>query len=371
MWLKRRLERVCAHPGPILLEGGPAWGAPHLIAALAQPERPLVWLELQKGNDPVLLGNKLADAVRRALTGPLFGYGLPYHHGLSLLKTQLKLLGPFTFALSNAAYAPELARDLLSLHDGENRVILHFTPSCGGFALSEDALLVTPSDLMLELEEAKELARELPEPALHELWATSGGAYEAFLIALHERLSLPPPLRPGPEGWQVIPGLTPTAAPDPLIAALLHRGRWLEALELAAQERPERVPEVLAAAGEVPWTQGLQGRLYGLLATLPAEVGRQEVVLAWRFIAALASGKEREVIPEVKAALASGNRPDLHALYAEACCHLGNLEAALVEAERAVRAQETPITLYTYGRALALRDPENGLEKLERALRLS
>jgi nitroreductase len=170
---------------------------------------------------------------------------------------------------------------------------------------------------------------------------------------------------------QAIPGLEPAAEPDTLITALLKRGRWLDALELAVRHLPERSGEVMEAAGEEPWTRGMQAQLYSLLAALPEPFKQRGLVLIWRLIAALALGKERDVLPEVEAVLAGEDASDLRALYAEARYRLGDLEAALGEAERAAGAQETAITLYTYGRALALRDPEEGLSLLERGLRLA
>jgi tetratricopeptide (TPR) repeat protein len=170
---------------------------------------------------------------------------------------------------------------------------------------------------------------------------------------------------------QAIPGLEPAAEPDTLITALLKRGRWLEALELAVRHLPERVPEVLEAAGEAPWTQGLQGRLYPLLSALPEDVKQQGTVLGWRLLSALALGKEREVVPEVERLLARDEAPEIRALYAEALFAQGDLEASLQESMRAAKASESPLTLYAYGQALGLQDPHEGQEQLERALRLA
>jgi hypothetical protein len=91
-WFRRNLEALRAHESPAVLLGDPAWGAPYLIHALNEPERPLVWCELtpRDEGDFVLQGNKLADAVKRALVGAhgraplLFGYGMPFRYGLEL-----------------------------------------------------------------------------------------------------------------------------------------------------------------------------------------------------------------------------------------------------------------------------------------------
>jgi hypothetical protein len=380
-WLDRRLAILHHHLGPIVMEAAPAWGAPHLIAALNKPGRPLVWLELtpRDEGDFILQGNKLSDAFTRALSSPLFGYGMPYRYGLNVLRTHLELVGPFTFALSGAEYGLELAQTLLEFQQGDNRVLLDFASTPEGFSVPEGATLLRHEILRLSGEEALELAgdRLFPAEAL-ELWRASDGAYETFLVGLHERLSLPLPLRPGPEGLRPIPEHEPNLEPAQLLAILLQRGRYLDALELAAESLPERVADVLLAAGDTFWTQGLQANVHPLLSLrgaartkLPEPVRQHEPVLISRLIAALALGREKEVMLDVKAALAERDSPDLRALYAEGLFEQGNAQAYLREAERAAKAAETSITLYTYGRALGLRDPEAGLVLLEKGLRLA
>lgn len=374
MWLKRRLELIHAHPGPIILQGVPAWGAPYLVAALTKAERPLVWLELEPRDeaDPIAQGNKLADAVKRALGSPLFGYALPYGYGLAVLKTHLTLLGPFTFALSGAEHGIEFAHKLLTFQQTDNRVVLQFSCLPEAFEVPPEALLIELEALRLTREEAESLAQgKLLESKIIELWKASNGIYEHFLTSLHETLSLPAPLRPRPDGLLLPVGDEPEAEPAVLLTALLKRGQWSEALELAVRQLAERVPEVLQAAGEQPWTQGHQARLYTLLAVLPEPIKQNGLVLGWRFLSALTLGREREVLLEVEAALHQDNSPDLRALYAEARFQLGDIEGYLLESERALRTEETPLTLYTYGRALGLRDPAAGLALLEKGLRLA
>jgi hypothetical protein len=380
MWLERRLDILQHHDGPIALLGDPCWGASYLIQALNEPERPLVWCELEPRDegDFVLQGNKLAEAVRRALAGAhgraplLFGYGMPFGYGLNVLKRHLKLLGPFTFALGGAEYSPELAEALLDFHRSESRVVLAFNELSETFARPHDALVLTPEALRLSFDEALALVGgRLPEGQTLELWRATEGAYEAFLIRLNEALGLPPPLRPGPEGPRSIPGLEPELAPAQLLDILLRQGRYLEALELAAHRVPEAVPRVLEEAGDFFWTRGLQQSIYPLLANLPEPAKQHELVLMSRLIAALALGKEGEALLDVEKTLAEQASPNLRALYAEALFEQGASNRYLFEAERAAKTKETPLTLYTYGRALGLRDPEAGLTCLERGLRLA
>jgi hypothetical protein len=378
MWLKRRLDILQRHNGPIVFTGDPAWGAPYLIHALLEPEWPLVWVEFEPrdADDPVLQGNKLADAVRRALGSPLFGYGMPFQYGLNDLRSHLELLGPFTFALSGAQYGTELAQALLEFQCGKNRVLLAFTELPEKVTLPGETLALTPDTLRLSAQEARALARTisrspLPENAILALWRAADGAYETFLMQLSEMLGLPLPLRPGPEGWRPVPGHEPQIPPGALLDILLRQGRYLEALEVAARQSPEEVPRVLVEAKEFFWMRGLQHRVYPLLVELPEAVTRHARVLTSLLIAALALAKEGEVLPDVERALAERDAPNLRALYAEALFEQGDSAAYLREAERAAKIEETPLTLYTYGRALGLRDPEAGLVCLERGLGLA
>ena len=227
------------------------WGGPHLFAALHTPQQPLVWCELSPvdADDPVVQGNKLAEAVTRVLGSPFIGYGMPYGYGINVLKRHLKLLGPFTFSVSNAEYGPAFAAALLGFQRDTNRVILHFNRLPDDFPLAADALLLGPAELRLSRAEALALAEgRLADPEVVELWQMADGAYEPFMVALHERLSPPLPLRPGPEGYRPIPGLEPEPRPLDLLEILWRQCRYLEALELAVQHSPDAVPRVLAEA---------------------------------------------------------------------------------------------------------------------------
>jgi tetratricopeptide (TPR) repeat protein len=380
-WLEALLSRVQGHAGPAVIEADPRWGAPYLIAALHAPQQPLVWCELSPSDrdDPVTQGNKLAEAVRRALVGAhdhaplLFGYGMPYRYGINVLKRHLELLGPFTFALSHAEYGPALAQDLLEFQREGSRVVLHFNRLPDGFSPPAHALLLGPAELRLSQAEALALVDgKLTGDEALALWQLAGGAYEPFIVALHERLSLPLPLRPSPEGSRPIPGLEPEPRPAQLLEILWRQERYLEALELAVQHAPEEVPQVLTEAEDYFWERGLEARVYALLEKLSQPLRRLPVVLGYRLAAALALGQEKALLPEVAAALAGEELPELRALYARALfITYGDSEACLREAGRAVRAARNPQTLFAYGHALSLQDPSESLAVFEEAITLA
>jgi hypothetical protein len=112
MWLERRLKHLASEKHPVVFTASDEWGVPYLIHALNNEQKPLVWLKLDAShaNDAVAQGNKLSDALTRALATPLSGYGMHYNYAVALIRNHLPLLGPFTFALSGAEHGVGLAR---------------------------------------------------------------------------------------------------------------------------------------------------------------------------------------------------------------------------------------------------------------------
>jgi tetratricopeptide (TPR) repeat protein len=365
MWANRVLEEITASAGPVVFAAPYCYGSYYVLAALPQA----IWLDLNKDErDPIVQGNKLADAVARTLGGYLVGYGLPYRYALNVLRHHLKLLGPMTLVLSGAEHAVELARELLTLHSEGSKVVLACERLPQGLKLPCDARMLTEQTLALSVAEAQQLSELLPAE-LETLLTETQGAYERVLIALYQRQKLPAPLRPTPEGPKALIG--PALSAEALLTVLIKQGRYLEALELASRALPHETPKVLESAGEYFWERGLAGQLDGLLGTLPEAMAREPRVLEARLRGALAVGKEAELIAEVAPLLETGEYPELRALYAEARFLAGDLEGCLSEAKRAARAEATPQTLLVYGLALATRDVSKGLVVLERGLQLA
>lgn len=379
MWLSKRLEAIRRHPGPVILEGGGEWGAPYLIAALN--DRPLVWLELnaRDAKDPVVQGNKLAEAVARAVGSPIFGYAMPYSYGISVLQDHLELLGPFTFALSGAEHGVGLARSLLGLHRSGSRVILHFSripprfhPPAGGMRLGPEELALTP-------QEAAALGDgRVSQDRLEALLEASGRAYERFLLLLDaERRTPGLRTRPSPRGPRPLASETLLGAEasfrgegreaEALFAALARQRRWIEALELAMARLPHLIPQALEPAAQMMWARGTLDLLQQLLNRLPPDPR----VLRWRLAVALEQEQEAELLPPVAAVLEQEEAPELRALYALALYHQGDLDAGLYQARRAAEAAATPLTLHHWGWIRGVQDPAQALQTLKEALRLA
>ncbi len=370
MWPERLHDRITHHPGPTLIVAEALFGGSYLIASLSSERRPLIWLELAShdASDAVMLGNRLSAALTRALGSNLISKALPYPAVVAALRRDAPFLGPLTLAASGVHHAPDLARALLDLHSPDLRVVLEAPHRPPGVALASEVLIVQPSDLGLTHEEARQFAGDslgLELEATEELLEATDGAYEPFMIALSERLGLPTPLRPGPEGPRFAPGTEPEVDPEALFDVLLERRRWLAALELAVSTLPDRTPQVLVRAGHTLNGSGLHGRMWELLEALPKILRRHETVLFWRPAAAFRVGQLEAVLPEVRWHLERFEAPELRAL------HAGTTLApaqALAEVERAYGAAQTPLTAFHLGR---LRAPAEGVPILRQAVKLA
>ncbi len=326
-------------------------GVGRLIAALEQPDVPLVWLGFtpEDRENPHRQGRKLARAVNRKLGHSLLPDDLTISEALDLLEGSLHYLTPLLLACSGANHAPELTPAMLELHHSGCRVLLHFGARSAPVTLPESVQRITAEMLRLTDAEALELAEgRLQDADVSSLYELSDGYIERFLTLLHQRLELPPHLTPSPYGPRPLSGRKVRLEPATLLALLVKKDRWLDALEVAAYDLPERVPEVLEVAGHYYHAGGLHKRLYILLENLPQAIQEHEVVRLWRLQAAFRLGRAETLLKEVEAYLAAHEAPELRAVYAGVFPHAP--EVALAQAERAYRAKKTPLTAFQVGR---------------------
>ena len=345
MWQQRLLGRLYAHPGPILIEGGEAYGAPFLIEALGRAQR-VAWLELTptEAGDHIAIGNRLADAVNAALEANFLPHALPFAYSIEVLKKRLPLLGKLTIACSNADYSPLLRDSLLELSDTGAKVIL---TTSGGVSAFRAGLHLHQDELALTLSEAEHLAgHRVSEAEQRTLWRSSGGAYLTFISSVCRLRNAPLPYVPSPRGALTIPGHEALVSPLALLEVLQKLGRLSEALELAVMSVPERVAELVLEAGPLYLDQGLLGRLHLLLESLDDPYALDERVLEWRLIAGFNQSDYAQLLPVIETYLRDNEAPELRARYAGT---LSDPKAGFAQAQRAAAAMTTPITLYQLG----------------------
>lgn len=346
-WLQRNLVLVRKHPSHMVFISEPSYGVSFLLNEVETP--PPIWIELDEldRDDFVSQGDKLALAVAYALGEPLFGSGLSFNFGLTVLEAHLSLLGPFTIVLSGAEFGVDFASALLDFSGGW-RVIIHFASTPEGFELPPGVLLVDEATLQLSREDALDLGRGLFNDSLVlEIYNQSRGVLEPFLTELHGELNLPVPLRPGASGPKLLDeGLT-VISKESLLNVLVLQERWIEAFKLAVDHLPDRAPTILLHAGHIYHERGLHERLWRLLARLPEDY-TDEGVLYWRLSTASRTGRSETMRDVVERYLTANEAPELRALYAGTLAYR-NVAQSEGEAKRAFDAQETPFTTYMAG----------------------
>lgn len=364
MWHQRLLARLHAHPGPILIEGGEAYGAPFLIEALGRSQR-LAWLELTptEAGDFVAIGNRLADAVNRALEANFLPHALPFSYSVEVLKKRLPLLGPLTIACTNADYTPLFRDSLLELAGGTTKIIFITATSTAfsaGLRLRQDELALTP-------DEAEFLAGNfLSESERQTLWRSSGGAYLTFMTSVCRLRGAPLPHVPSPRGGLTVPGNEALVSPVVLLEVLQKLGRHVEALELAVMSAPERVAGLIGEAGPAYVAQGLLARLHLLLESLDDPYQGDEKVLEWRLVAGLDQSDYTHLLPTIETYLQDNEAPELRARYAWL---IADVKESFAQAQRAAAAATTPFTLFQLGQLHP--DSKAGFRILQQSVKLA
>ena len=341
------------------------YGISHLIQELSSHKQPVVWLELdhKDQDDPVSIGNKLADAVNYVFDSQLLS-SFSYEYNLAVLQSLLPTLGPITLVLTQAHIEPSLAKAVLKLQGKACRIIIQANPTAKHFSLPTKTLKLSKEDFVLTAREALKLvAKRLDKKETLELLKVSEYAYDVFLSNLHKLLNLPPHLIPGPNGHRTLPGFEIKTKPESLLKVLLRKKHWIEALELAIERLPERVPEVLEEAGHSYHEQGLHKRLFYLLEGLDPHIKSHETVLYWRLQAAFRLGQEKELRKEVESYLKKNEAPELRALAAGVFMPTNRKEAL-----RAYKSRKTAFTVMQLGR---LSDSKQSLKYLQESVTLA
>ena len=362
-WLTRYTERIRHHEGPVLFTGDPAWGSHQIIHRLPTEDRPLAWLSLEPDDqgDPVYLGNRLADALTRALGRPLLQHGMPYPYGLSILQRCRDALDPFQIAISYADLYPQFVADVGNTLGTASLILT----SEEALPLSYPNSLVLDRDaLTLSLGDARELSPDLPDAVLADLLAESRSALEPFLALLHQHYGGPVPLRPTAKGYWYVQGFEEEASIGEVLTSLLYTERWSEALELSVRFKPEQVPTILEASGNYFLAQGLYRQLWRHLNQLDETHQENEAVLFWLLVAARRVGQVAPLLARIETFLQHHDAPRLRAFYAP----LSGGDTHLTQAERAVALARTAFTLYEYGLALNYDAPERAIEVLHEAV---
>ena len=362
-WLARHTEHIRQYNGPVVFIGEVAWGSHQIIHHLPTEDVPLAWLDLEPDDqdDPVYLGNRLADALASALGRPLLQHGMPYTYGLSILQRCKSALEPFRLAISYSDLHLQFVADV-GVALGTASLVLAGTE--GLPMLRPSSLVLGREALALSLEDAHDLNPTLSESTLVNLLAKSQGALEPFLALVHQYHGGPIPLRPTAKGYWYVQGFEEEASVGEVLTSLVYNARWSEALELAVRFQPEQVSEILRASGNHFLAQGLYRQLWRYLNQLSETHQRDETVLFWLLVAAQRVGQVAPFLERIKTFLQHNDAPQLLAFYAS----LSSSDAHLTQAARAVALARTSFTLFEYGLALNYNAPEQAVKVLHEAV---
>ena len=345
MWVQTRLQYLKEASAPVLLAGSDDLGIPRLLSALAD-ETELIWVEFAASDDSISTGGKLSDAVRQAFGYRLFPKGLPYTAALSLLAAHAHLLGPYTFAVSNVHCNVAFAKDLLFL-TGHRFILSSDTPKVAA-SLGEVTIL-DERELRLSEAEALSLVPALKQDDILEILQRTSHAYEPFLAEVSIRLGQEPPPFNSPRGLRFSPGGEQAILPEALLEALIKKGDWMRAADVAVRHVPGRAGEVLLRAAPMFHEQGLHSHLWQLLEYLPRPLQLRSDILFWRLSAATRLNRSEQIKEEVRLHLSEHEAPELRALFAGV--YLPVVEGRKV-VESAYQTAATPFTVYQHGRFL-------------------
>lgn len=347
----------------VWVEAAPDYGTAHLAEAFleaAADDQPRLWLDLDAlpETHPVSLGNTLAGAVQAGCS-LILPMGLHWEAVLKLWLPYAKLFSPMSYAVTGADRAPELVRGLLELSSASDRWFCAMK-DFEALPPPEGAFVLKVHDLHLS---SDDLAGLFPQREAKEALRSSGGAYEPFLVELYRRGVAPPPVRPGPEGPRLFPGLEAAVSVDEAIEALRRSGRWEEALALAVSKAPKKLPELLrAGGGYTMFARGKAKKLFDLLSPLTEKPGVDDEVMLWWLGAAQRLGIEEKIAHRVEGYLKAHSAPRLRSVWAVT---LAPKAVAASELRRAATEREDELTLYALGYWT------NDVELLRQALKLA
>lgn len=360
MWLSKRLAKL-KEARITVLPHRPDLGVQRLLSAFKDETKPLVVIELDEADacDEQAQALKFSEAVTKTIGVPLVAPGLPVPAGLRILAAFAEIYGRPTYLLFGAEHAPQLI-DLLRGSDAKGLVLVSKEPLD-----LEKANIIDEDALRLSEAEACALAGGmLSGEEVVTLLEDARGAYESFNLSLHDKLGLPLPLMPTPDGPKLPPGTEIAVPPEELLEVLIERREWSRALALTVRHLPERASTILLEAGPYFINQGQHGRLWHYLELLPDKY-EDDTVLFWKLSAGIRLNRYEELRERIHAYLQCHEAPELRVLYAGIFL---TYEEARAEVRRAALL-ETPLTLHMLG--FFEDDNTKGVSILKRAVRLA
>src|SRR5690606_1169382 len=266
----RVTHHISSDPRHHVMAAGPEHGTHFVLGQIRALHPHTVWVHLphRAGLDAVEQGHLLITAVNKAFGRRLPPHGLSLDKALAALRLYARPKHTTNLLISNAQAGCAFLEAALK----QNPQVLKVTAACHAWEDREGVVTVPAEDLLLSEEEALRWpGTGVPEEVARAAWRDSGGVLVPFLLACSEAAEVPPPLMPGADKPEFLPGQEVTVPPELLFEALVLQERWASALELALAMLPERAGEVLEQAGHAYHQLAQHQRLYTLIGELPGE----------------------------------------------------------------------------------------------------
>lgn len=349
MWLSRVQELIFEVGPHVVVQADDRWGLPYVLASMRASGHNVLHIDLDSADteNPIALGNRLSDAVFSATGVRLFGLGMPFSYGLSILESNREYLSPAVTVLRHPEYGKHLRQGVVALASARFRILELYSDDVTPEEPSNVTL--TGLDFAVRAEEAADMfAGHLNDEDLERLLQDTDGAYSDLLTAGNRYMSLPPPTKPsiGLYDTQVdVSGNSPA-----VIDYLVRDRRWIEAFELAlGSARYDKAVSIINHAGEAYFEAGLFTQFWQQLRAFPDDVFADDMPAYWLLSAAIAVDKREEVRELLSRQLGIRPMPNLRALMA---CS-GSTVGSLKEAEAAFEHEKTPMTVRALSYCLA------------------
>lgn len=364
LWYERISAELTTLPNRAFLPCARDSGIEYAVHRLPSADMPTVSIWLGQGSQSPPLGEALSEAITRGLGSRMLRKPVSVPQAIKVLVEYQGIFGPLHLVIGWAdAYQP-LVNSLIESAGNESSVLIvsdetRVTNPPLGFQIIEGDFL------KMRFSEAVTEARGvLSDDLIAQLYKESQGRFERFKASLLGHIAESDADFRLAEPW----AWNNELAIDGVLDALIQKGCWSDAFEIACARVPERLPEFIDSAGNFYLNKGAFEYLWSRLSALPPDIKRNEKVAYWLLSIAKATNRQREENRHAIEVLRESEAPEVRAITAVATPSSSMLE----ETRRAVTNLRSPATLRAHGFALALAgNRTEPIELFREAMRLA
>lgn len=344
LWYERVGTQLLALPALAFLSCSRQSGIQKAVRRLHGLTAPLVELWIEDRSQAASAAQLLAQAVDAALGSPLFGKEAQLSRALSTLTDYQRLAGPLSFVIGWANHCPELVAQLAGISRRGSNVLLvsdSALPSRAppGFTPVSDAFLRLGYD-----EAVLESRGALADEDVASLLKSSGAQFGRFTAELARVVGRDQLAVGAVNVWGDKEGVDVGG----LITTYVRSGRLTDAFDVACTHLPDRVEELMDAAGNHYFNRGAYEYLWLRLSQLPAEVTYSGRVAFWLACSAAATNRQAALKRHAATVMSQHDAPEVQATTAVVLA----AEDMLTQTALAVRKKRSAVTLWAHATAL-------------------